>query len=242
MKDINWCFNSQLIENILPILSVYTKYKGRIIARKIVYYFVDLAKKKKIEQTIRYVRDRPNEVETILFDLIMEQYVWFMGEANYNVSHSLTFFKAAWKTLVLDKTLSHKVMSDNFKTYSSHFYTKIVIKLNQLTYIVLSNLLQENLINENQYFKYIERYSIKTSHIYYEQLKAPSAHSTFANKILINIILYNNRDSIISYYKSKYAQYNMLRGGFSGDYPNYFYSKLSITPIGDNYIYFNDVS
>lgn len=86
-RNLFWCWDLQHVKELAEeLLPLFTDSYERSVARSIVYYFVDKAKERKIEQCIKYIRNNPAQLEIALFDLIMQEYVWYMGEANYNVS------------------------------------------------------------------------------------------------------------------------------------------------------------
>lgn len=237
-RNLFWCWNlehvKELAEELVPL---FTKSYERSVARSIVYYFVKKAKEKKMEQCIKYIRNNPVQLEIALFDLIMQEYVWYMGEANYRVGYSTVFFRAAWKSFTKDGTF--KTFGIHFREESAYLYVRIVEKLRSMSYLVLANLLKADdpVINIEQYERLKNKYITLKTHVDYENIVVPIGH-WFKEKNMLNIISANDRDTIIDYYKQKYTnEYLSLSNGFKGDYPDYFYRKPSLVPFQDRSIY-----
>lgn len=240
-RNLFWCWDLQHVKELAEeLLPLFTDSYERSVARSIVYYFVDKAKERKIEQCIKYIRNNPAQLEIALFDLIMQEYVWYMGEANYRVGYSTVFFKAVWKSLTKDGTF--KKVGIHFRKESAYLYVGIVEKLRSMSYIVLANLLKadEPVINVEQYECLKNKYITLKTHVDYENLVVPIGY-WFKEKTMLDVIFANERNFLMEYYKRKYKnEYSFLANGFKGDYPDNFYRKPSLVPFGDRGIYAGD--
>lgn len=237
-NDIYWCISSE------GLCSIATSHSGMIfsqienrISKYIVGKLVKLAKKREKEECIDYIRQHPNQLQIAIFDLLMREYVWHMGEAVYknknDTKQSFRWFGAALPLLfghVNEKRL------DNYMKEMGKFFINFYKELNNFSYVILTNVLDPyNIIDEKEYEKLCTLF-IRRSHVQFEDMKAPLGHMYEGEKF-IDIILKKSREETTVYYRSHYKGYDFLSKGFEGDYPNYFYNTIPDKIIGDEDIY-----
>lgn len=240
-RDIYWCLSSEGLYSMATSHSgmVFSQIENRL-SKYIVGKLVKLAKKRECEECIEYIKNNeqnPNQLQIAIFDLLMREYVWHMGEAVYknknDLKQSFRWFGAALP--VLFGSVNEKRL-DNYIKEMGKFFINVYKELNNFSYIILTNLLEPYyIINEIEYQKLCTLF-IKGNHVQFENMKAPLGHKYEGEK-LIDIILGKSREETAAYYSSHYNGYNSLSSGFKGDYPNYFFNTIPDEIIGEEDIY-----
>lgn len=237
-NNIYWCLSSEGLRSIATSHSwmIFSQIENRI-SKYIVGNLVNLAKKRECEECIEYIRQYPNQLQIAIFDLLMREYVWHMGEAVYkNKNDAKQSFR--WFGIVLPLLFGsvNEKRLDNYMKEMSKLFINVYKELNKFSYVILTNLLEPyHIIDKKEYEKLCTRF-IKSSHVQFENMKAPSKHMYKGEKF-IDIILEKSREETIEYYKSHYKGYDFLSKGFKGDYPNYFYNTIPDGIIGSEDIY-----
>lgn len=237
-SDIYWCLSSEGLYSIATSHSgmVFSQIENRI-AKYIVGNLVKLAKKRECEECIEYIKQYPNQLQIAIFDLLMREYVWHMGEAVYknknDIKQSFRWFGTALP-LLFGKVNENGL--DRYIKEMGKFFINVYKELNKFSFVILTNLLDpNNVINEIEYEQLCSLF-IKSNHVQIENIKAPLGH-VYEGEKLIDIILGKSREETGSYYNSHYKGYNFLSRGFKGDYPNYFYNTIPDEIIGEEDIY-----
>lgn len=240
-SDIYWCLSPKGLYSVATSHSgiVCKQFENRL-AQYIVGKLVKLAKKRECEECIDYIinnQQNPNQLQIAIFDLLMREYVWHMGEAVYknknDIKQSYRWFGAALP-LLFGSVNAKRV--DNFIKGMGKFFINVYKELNNFSYVILTNLLEPyNVINEIEYEELCTLF-IKSSHVQIENMKAPLGHKYEGEK-LIDIILEKSREETAEYYSSHYKGYNFLSRWFTGAYPNYFYNTVPDEIIGKEDIY-----
>lgn len=240
-SDIFWCLSSE------GLSSIATSHPGMVfspiengIAKYIVGKLVSLAKKRECEECIDYINNNhqsPNELQIAIFDLLMREYVWHMGEAVYKNKNDIKQgFRWFGNVLPLLFGSVNEKRLNNYIKEMGKFFINVYKELNKFSYVILTNLLDPHkVINEIEYDKLCMLF-IKCNHVQFENMKAPLGHMYEGEKF-IDIILEKDREETSSYYKSHYKGYDFLSRGFKGDYPNYFFNNTPDMIIDNEEIY-----
>lgn len=239
-SDVFWCLSSE------GLSSLAISHPGMIfspiengIAKFIVGKLVDLAKKRECEECIDYIvknQHSPNEIQIAIFDLLMREYVWHMGEGVYKNKNDI---RQGFRWLGLLPSLFGNINEKKLNKYVKEmgkFFVNVYKELNKFSYVILTNLLDPyNIISETEY-KNLSKLFLKTNHVQFENLIAPVGH-TYEGKKFIDIILEKSREETSSYYNTHYNGYRFLSKGFNGDYPDYFFNNIPDMIIDNEEIY-----
>ena len=146
-RDIYWCLSSEGLYSMATSHSgmVFSQIENRL-SKYIVGKLVKLAKKRECEECIEYIKNNeqnPNQLQIAIFDLLMREYVWHMGEAVYknknDLKQSFRWFGAALP--VLFGSVNEKRL-DNYIKEMGKFFINVYKELNNFSYIILTNLLE----------------------------------------------------------------------------------------------------
>jgi len=240
-SDIFWCLSSE------GLSSIATSHPGMVfspiengIAKYIVGKLVHLAKKRECEECIDYINNNqqsPNEMQIAIFDLLMREYVWHMGESVYKNKNDIKQgFRWFGNVLPLLFGSVNEKRLDNYIKEMGKFFVNVYKELNKFSYVIITNLFDpRGVINEIEYEKLCKLF-VKSNHVQFENMKAPLGHMYEGEKF-IDIILDKSREETTSYYSSHYKGYDFLSKGFKGDYPNYFFNITPDMIIGNEDIY-----
>lgn len=235
-KDIYWCLTSEGFSSMVTSHpGVFFSPIENYVAGYIVNKLVALAKKRECEECIKYIVDNksnPKLIEIALFDLLMKEYVWHMGEICYKQNKNLFQGIRGMYALFFGSENSLR----KWTMIYSRAFVNVYKRLNKFSYVILTNLLDPlSIISEVEYKQLSNKY-IVNSHVKFEELLAPIGHS-FETERFIDIITNKDRRAISEYYKHNYSNYTFLEGGFKGDYPKYFFEKLPEMIFGNDDIY-----
>ena len=172
-----------------------------------------------------------NDVETELFDVVLVEYIWFMGEAFYKWNKGTFPFM---KTMI-DVFVKKEDPDDSFKKRAYIFFKEVTPNINCVIDTIINGLNEKGIISLDQR-KQLENKYIKKRKSEIEGIPAPHNHF-FHGKTLIKIIMQVEQDEINNYLVEKYSdkQNLFLSNGISTDYGGYFYRYVdkSFFPIGD---------
>lgn len=204
------------------------------IAKWFVYKFINKAKEVKCEQCIEYIittyNKCPENLEIILFDLLMAEYVWHMGESMFYCNRNpLTVVKTFGSTIFGDKSLM-----DNYLRYSAKYFVDVYRKLNSYSFRILRETSKKVMMSPDRVELLLSKYVLK-SHVQFENMIAPAGHP-FEGMKQTDILETYTQEELQAYYQERYASM-FLRGGLKGDYPDIFYRKHDILPVGVESIY-----
>lgn len=238
-SDVFWCLSTEGIDYLIMHYSNNAfRFIEKSISKAIVDKFVSLAKKRECEECIQYIlehKSNPNYIKIALFDLLMKEYVWHMGEVCYNQKQNIVH-AVRWLYAVFRLCRGH---DDGFNICQNKYceaFKKVYKELNNFSYIILTNLLEPyKLISDTEYEGMSGIYILDT-HVNFEELRAPKGHH-FEGERFIDIILKKDRKTTSDYYNKEYKDYTSLSRGFKGDYPNIFYNNLPDSVIGNKDIY-----
>ena len=128
-RDIYWCLSSEGLYSMATSHSgmVFSQIENRL-SKYIVGKLVKLAKKRECEECIEYIKNNeqnPNQLQIAIFDLLMREYVWHMGEAVYknknDLKQSFRWFGAALP--VLFGSVNEKRLNQ-LKSYREYGYMR----------------------------------------------------------------------------------------------------------------------
>jgi len=240
-NDVFWCLSSEGLSSLAMSQSgmLFSPIENGI-AKYIVGKLVDLAKKRECEECIDYIvknQHSPNEIQIAIFDLLLREYVWHMGEGVYKNKNDIKQgFRWLGNVLPLLFGSVNEKRLDNYIKEMGKFFVNVYKELNKFSYVILTNLLDPHkAINEIEY-KRLCMLFLKSNHVQFENMKAPLGH-VYEGKKFIDIILEKSREETSSYYRSHYKEYNYLSRGFKGDYPDYFYNNIPDIIIDNEEIY-----
>jgi len=239
-NDIYWCLSTEGLSSLVSSHPgiVFSPIENGL-AKFIVGKIVGLAKKGECIECIEFISENKinkKELEITLFDLLMKEYVWHMGEVCYEQSRNLMQGIRGMYALFNAYFRNNLDSLDSWSKKYDKAFINVYKKLNNFSYVVLTNLLDSyNVIKEGDYSTLSNKY-ILNSHVKFENLIAPVGH-VYEGQRFIDIIIDKDRSETTRYYKERYKDLIYLKGGFKGDYPNYFYNKMPDTIIGNEDIY-----
>lgn len=206
----------------------------RLIANTIVNKLINFGKKIECEECLDFIIKNHatfhNVVHVALFDLLMREYVWHMGEAAYKQRGNV---RPLLRGIYVGLMTSRSGFKEFERQYNKGF-VNVANKISQLSYIILSHLLEDHkIISEETFSECINKYC-HSSHVDFENMPAPKGHK-YEGELFIDIIMKKSNEEISRYYEELYAGFSRLSKGFTGDYPSNFFSRS--IPIGDNSIY-----
>jgi len=220
-SNIEWCLSfdgwSSFMASHPGIVCapIETKFANFLVGK-----LVKLAKKQECEECIDYIiknQHNPNELQIAIFDFLMREYVWYMGEAYYKNSKDL---KQGFRGI--------RLLFDNFNNKKR--LDEYLKELNKFICIIITNLLDPyGIISENDYGE-LSILFLKDNHVRFKNLKAPVGH-VYEGERFINIVSKKDRKETTAYYKSHYKGYSFLSKGFQGDYPDCFYRFATSTDL-----------
>ena len=220
-SDIYWCLSSEGIQSLLgDNISFLSSGIENKIAEIIVNYGVKQSEKNLCNDCINYVLEKNDkkELEIVLFDILLKEYLFYMGETCYKKSRDL-----AQSFIGLAGIFSEKKEKD-FKERYAKAFKYVPLRLNKFPYVILVNLLYSHeFISIADYTRLIIKYMGNT-HVHFENILCPTEHP-FKGERLLDIILGKDRAEINNYYKEHYADWDLMRRGIKTDYAKVFFRE-----------------
>lgn len=219
-SDIYWCLNPEVFAEV-DLTNIVDGGIWNGLSVFVMEGMISFAKKNRLIEQIQFIiKNAQNytEIDAAIFDYIMREYAWHMGETYYKMVKPFGFLKNIWRIIKggdIDQP-----------------YCKVPQILASYAYVIITNVYDlSKKITKEEYIRLIKKYCLRT-HVLYERIQSPTL---YPYKGFLLEILIKNVATLEDYYKKKYKDTHL--DSFEADYVKIFYARIKIIPVGDDSAY-----